>query len=111
MQNQDNTEAGFTFGWSLVADGQRLVLMKTKSAQGKVRYTSGNRKLFYLGSKDPRRGKFEAPIPLKDPGSFVNDPHNLYHLGDEVNIAGKFIRYQDGPIIYVTDPAHLGIII
>lgn len=76
-----------------------------------MRYTSGNGKLFYLGFKDPHRGMFEAPNPLKDPGSFVNDPHNLYHQGDEVTITKKFIRYQGDPILYVADPAHLGIII
>lgn len=77
---------------------------ETKSVQGTIRYTFNNGKAFYLGFKNPHQGAFAALIPVEYLDKFADAPENLFHLGDQVTVAGKIVWYQGDPVIYVNDP-------
>ena len=80
---------------------------EVNTVQGVIRYLFNNGKSFYLGFQDPHQGAFAALIPVASLPGFPAPPEDHFHLGDEVQVAGKIVWYQGDPVIYVSDPSQI----
>ncbi|MCB0023685.1 MAG: PQQ-binding-like beta-propeller repeat protein [Caldilinea sp.] len=84
--------------------GQRVTV------EGTLADVFNNGKAAYLGFKSPHRGVFVARIMAGEWANFPVAPERIYRAGQRVRVSGTVGWYQGDPVIYVTAPEQVEIV-